>query len=211
MEQVKNGKFREDLYYRINVFPIWLPPLRDRKQDIPSLSKHFLKQVIAEEGKPIEEISDDAIALLQSYVWPGNIRQLETVIFRAVILADGHRLTAKEFPQVAAQTPGASGSQSSHYGPVSPIHYRGPAMIGGDLPSNRAIMLTAIPNSTVPGIPVLTDDGEIRRLDEIEADLIRLALGHYRGHITEVARRLGIGRSTLYRKMREFGLSTRHN
>jgi transcriptional regulator of acetoin/glycerol metabolism len=79
------------------------------------------------------------------------------------------------------------------------------------MPVTRAISLTPFPNNTTIGIPVLTDDGEIRRLEDIEADLIRLALGHYRGHITEVARRLGIGRSTLYRKMREFGLAIRHN
>jgi DNA-binding NtrC family response regulator len=84
-------------------------------------------------------------------------------------------------------------------------------MIGGDQPGNRAITLTAFPNSTMIGIPALTGEGEVRRLEEVEADLIRLALGHYRGHITEVARRLGIGRSTLYRKMREFGLGGRHN
>lgn len=211
VELVKSRRFREDLYYLINVFPIWFPPLRDRKEDIPALSKYCLKQVIAEEGKPIEEITDDAMRLLQSYVWPGNIRQLETAIFRAVILADGHRLTTKEFPQIAAQVPGASAIASGHHETLPQAHYQGPAMIGGDLPSNRAIMLTSIPNSSIPGIPVLTDEGEIRRLDEIEADLIRLALGHYRGHITEVARRLGIGRSTLYRKMREFGLAARHN
>jgi DNA-binding NtrC family response regulator len=211
LEQVKTRRFRQDLYYLINVFPIWFPPLRDRKEDIPALSKHFLKQVIAEEGKPIEEISDGAMSLLQSYVWPGNIRQLETAIFRAVVLADGHSLTAQEFPQIAAQIPGASAGAAIHHETPSPMHYQGPAMIGGDLPSSRAIMLTSIPNRTRPGIPVLNEDGEIRRLEEIEADIIRLALGHYRGHITEVARRLGIGRSTLYRKMREFGLSVRHN
>ncbi len=211
IEQVKQGQFREDLYYRINVFPIWLPPLRDRPDDIPALSQHFLKQVIAEEGKPIEEIESEAMALLKAYVWPGNVRQLENAIFRAVILAEGNRLTLRDFPQIAAQVPGFQSSVPAPAPFPTQQRYEGPAMIGGTSPSNRAITLTPFPNSTMVGIPALTDQGEVRRLDEIEADLIRIALGHYRGHITEVARRLGIGRSTLYRKMREFGLSGRHN
>jgi DNA-binding NtrC family response regulator len=211
IEEVKKGNLREDLYFRINVFPIWLPPLRDRKEDIPALAEHFLRQVIVEEGKPIEAIEDDAMAMLQAYVWPGNVRQLENTVFRAVALADGHRLTIKEFPQVAAQVPGFKANIPSPPPLAVQPRYEGPAMIGGDMPVTRAISLTPFSNNTTIGIPVLTHDGEIRRLEDIEADLIRLALGHYRGHITEVAKRLGIGRSTLYRKMREFGLAVRHN
>jgi DNA-binding NtrC family response regulator len=211
IEQVKKGVFREDLYFRINVFPIWIPPLRDRPQDMPALAQHFLRQVIAEEGKPIEEIDEEAVKLLQSYVWPGNVRQFENAIFRAVALADRHLLTVKEFPQIAAQVPGFKANMPAMPPLPRPQRYEGPAMIGGDQPGNRAITLTAFPNSTMIGIPALTGEGEVRRLEEVEADLIRLALGHYRGHITEVARRLGIGRSTLYRKMREFGLGGRHN
>lgn len=211
IEEVKKGNLREDLYFRINVFPIWLPPLRDRKEDVPALAEHFLRQVIVEEGKPIDAIDDDAMAMLQAYVWPGNVRQLENTVFRAVALADGHRLTIKEFPQVAAQVPGFKANIPTPPPLAVQPRYEGPAMIGGDLPVTRAISLTPFANNTTIGIPVLTDDGEIRRLEDIEADLIRLALGHYRGHITEVAKRLGIGRSTLYRKMREFGLAVRHN
>lgn len=211
IEDVRKGKFRQDLYFRLNVFPIWLPPLRDRPEDIPSLSQHFLSQVIAEEGKPIEEIDEPALRLLRAYVWPGNVRQLENAIFRAVALAEGHRLTIREFPQIAAQVPGFQSGLPAPppFPPRQP--YDGPAMIGGTLPATRAITLTSMPNSTMVGIPAMTESGEIRRLEDIEADLIRLALGHYRGHITEIARRLGIGRSTLYRKMREFGLPGRHN
>jgi DNA-binding NtrC family response regulator len=211
IERVKRQHFREDLYYRINVFPIWLPPLRDRVEDVPALSQHFLAQIIAEEGKRIEEIDPAAIALLQAYAWPGNVRQLENTIYRAVILAESDRLAVHDFPQIAAQVPGFKADM-----PDAPVlqakpGYHGPAMIGGNWPAARAISLTPPPPGVALGIPALTDEGEIRRLDDIEADLIRLALGHYRGHITEVARRLGIGRSTLYRKMREFGLEIRHN
>jgi len=211
IEQVKKGALREDLYFRINVFPIWLPPLRDRKDDIPDLARHFLRQIIVEEGKPIEEIDGAAMALLKAYVWPGNVRQLENAVFRAVALAEGHRLTMREFPQIAAQVPGFQPNAPAETPIPQPPRYEGPAMIGSNLPNTRAITLTPYPNTTTIGIPALTEDGEVRRLEDIEADLIRLALGHYRGHITEVAKRLGIGRSTLYRKMREFGLTVRHN
>jgi DNA-binding NtrC family response regulator len=211
IERVKRQQFREDLYYRINVFPIWLPPLRDRIEDVPALSRHFLAQIIAEEGKRIEEIDAAALALLQSYAWPGNVRQLENAIYRAVILAESDRLTVQDFPQIAAQVPGFRVDTPDAPAPLPKPAYQGPAMIGGAWPTARPISLNPPPPGVALGIPALTDEGEIRRLDAIEADLIRLALGHYRGHITEVARRLGIGRSTLYRKMREFGLELRHN
>jgi DNA-binding NtrC family response regulator len=211
IELVKKGVFREDLYFRINVFPIWIPPLRDRTEDLSALARHFLKQVVVEEGKPIEEIDDEAMTLLKAYVWPGNVRQFENAIFRAVALADRNKLTAKEFPQIAAQVPGFKANIPALPPVPRTQPYEGPAMIGGNEPATRAITLTPFPNSTMVGIPALTGEGEVRRLEEVEADLIRLALGHYRGHITEVARRLGIGRSTLYRKMREFGLAGRHN
>ncbi|NJM35275.1 MAG: sigma-54-dependent Fis family transcriptional regulator [Rhodomicrobium sp.] len=212
IDRVRKGQFRDDLYYKINVFPIWLPPLRDRIEDIPALSNHFLRQVIVEEGKRIEEIEESALSLLKSYVWPGNVRQLENAIFRAVVIAESGRLALQDFPQIAAQVPGfrASAAYSAPVQPLKPA-YEGPAMIGGSLPATRAISLTPVPHSQALGIPAMTEEGEIRRLEDIEADVIRLALGHYRGHITEVARRLGIGRSTLYRKMREFGLAVRHN
>ncbi len=211
IERVKRQQFREDLYYRINVFPIWLPPLRDRIEDVPGLSQHFLAQIIAEEGKRIEEIDPAAMTLLQAYAWPGNVRQLENTIYRGVILAESDRLTISDFPQIATQVPGFRAELPQAPALPAKPGYHGPAMIGGHWPMARAISLVPAPTGVALGIPALTDEGEIRRLDDMEADLIRLALGHYRGHITEVARRLGIGRSTLYRKMREFGLEIRHN
>lgn len=216
VELVKNGQFNEKLFYQISVFPIWLPPLRSRTDDIPELAKAILGQVVAEFGKSIETIHPLAERLLRNYCWPGNVRQLENAIFRAVSLADGYELTLKEFPQLAAQMPGYRAvhddlpETESAIQPIQP-KYEGPAMVGGSAPSDRAVSLTPIGGGNRVGIPAMNEDGEFRRLEEIEADIIRLALGHYRGHITEIARRLGIGRSTLYRKMREFGLTPRHN
>jgi len=207
--QVKNRRFREDLYYLINVFPIWIPPLRDRPDDLAHLVWHSLTRFSAEEGKHIQSIHADALALLKSYAWPGNVRQLENVIYRAVILAEGDQLRVDELPQIAAQVRGFAVAMQPAPPPRFKEAYRGPAMFGAPLGITPPAPYMA-PAAPI-GIPALTEEGEIRSLTEIEADLIRLALGHYRGHITEAARRLGIGRSTLYRKMREFGLDLRHN
>jgi DNA-binding NtrC family response regulator len=210
IERVKAKQFREDLYYRINVFPIWLPCLRERQDDIDELASNFTARFSADVGKYIEGLDEDAKALLHDYTWPGNVRQLENMIYRAVVLAEGDKLTAQDFPQIATGLHSLNGAASPLPASESQPPYRGPAMIGGNWPGADAITLPATNGATL-GIPILTKDGEIRSLTEIEADLIRVALGHYRGHITEVARRLGIGRSTLYRKMREFGLEPRQN
>ncbi len=98
---VKQGRFREDLYYRLNVFPIGIPPLRNRRDDIPDLARRFLARFAAEEGRPIRAISAEAMALVRRYDWPGNVRQLENAIFRAVVLCEGDELTVAEFPQIA--------------------------------------------------------------------------------------------------------------
>src|SRR5476649_1410061 len=100
---VKSGRFREDLFYRLHVFPILIPPLRQRLEDIPDLTRHFLTRIAAEEGKRMRGVANEAMALLASYRWPGNVRQLENAIFRAVVLADGEEIGVNEFPQIAAQ------------------------------------------------------------------------------------------------------------
>ncbi|MFP6774319.1 MAG: sigma-54 dependent transcriptional regulator [Alphaproteobacteria bacterium] len=172
--QVSEGKFREDLFYRLNVFPIQIPPLRDRLDDIPPLSEHFVAKLAATEGKAVRGLSADALDLLMGFDWPGNVRQLENAIFRAVVLCDGDELTLKDFPQIAQSM-----------GMDTPMAHNGGAN---------------------GGLSVLNAVGEIRTLDAMEADMIRLAIDKYEGQMTKVARRLGIGRSTLYRKVSEFGI-----
>src|ERR1700744_3676247 len=100
---VKAGRFREDLFYRLHVFPITVPPLRERPGDIPALARHFLARFAAEEGKRIRTIAPEALQLLAAYQWPGNIRQLENTLFRAVVLAEGDTIGLAEFPQISAQ------------------------------------------------------------------------------------------------------------
>jgi DNA-binding NtrC family response regulator len=201
IQLVRDGKFREDLYYRLNVFPISVPPLRERLDDVPELARHFLARFAAEEGRRVTGISAQALDLLTRYSWPGNVRQLENAMFRAVVLSDGYELGANEFPQIAAQVGGFRAAGA----PAPARAATGPVMLGAE----RTVPQTIAVGNGLLGIQAVTDQGEIRSLEAMEADMIRLALGRYRGHMTEVAKRLGIGRSTLYRKMREFGLAAR--
>ena len=210
IQMVKDGKFREDLYYRLNVFPVWVPPLRDRLDDVPELARHFLARFAAEEGKRVMGLTEDAIELLTTYSWPGNVRQLENAVFRAVVLSDGNSLTVDEFPQIATHVDGFRASVPAAPGNVDRTPaYRGPALLGAENIVPHTIQIGANTGKAGLGIPAIDESGEIRPLDAIEADMIRLALGRYRGHMTEVAKRLNIGRSTLYRKMRDYGLEER--
>ena len=197
IDLVKAGLFREDLYYRLNVFPIRVPPLRERREDIPELVRHFTARFAAEESKSfIRGVTAEAMRLLMQHDWPGNVRQLENAVFRAVVLADEPMLTPEEFPHIGAHLgPGEPGAAL----PVEP-----PKPIEA-----QAIEIAEPASSTEPAerIAVFDQDGDVRPLAEIEAAMIKLALERYRGRMTLVARKLGIGRSTLYRKLKELGLS----
>src|SRR5262249_10189509 len=104
---VKASRFREDLFYRLHVFPIAVPPLSERPEDIPELMRHFLARFAAEEGKRATRVSAEALALLSAYRWPGNVRQLENAVFRAVVLADGDAVGIGESRQIATQSAGS--------------------------------------------------------------------------------------------------------
>ena len=166
--------FHPDLLEAIATTRIALPPLRERQSDIPALARHFLARIGEQPGLRNLTIADGALALLAAYDWPGNVRQLQAVLFRSAVFCDGDVLTAESFPQLLE-------------------------LIGetDDI---------ANPMQEGVGVMLYTDDGNLRPLEEIEADVIRLAIGHYRGRMTEVARRLGIGRSTLYRKLSDLGI-----
>jgi DNA-binding NtrC family response regulator len=209
---VQEGRFREDLYYRLNVFPIWVPPLRNRLDDVPELVRHFIARFTAEEGKRVEDIEPEALAMLQRYSWPGNIRQLENAVFRAVVLADHPLLGVNEFPQIAAHVEGFRVTVPPAPAPkVMAPRIEGPVMLGESSMAPATIHVPSANGRDAVGIPALSEEGDIRSLEAVEADMIRLAFGRYRGRMTEIARRLGIGRSTLYRKMREIGLEARPN
>ena len=176
---IGDGQFREDLFYRLSVFPMTLPPLRDRREDIPGLARMFLKRFAAAEQVPISGFSPSAMELIAHAEWAGNVRQLENCIHRAVVMADGPQIRPEDLYGV---TPG-NGSGRSVAGPGSG---------------------TAKDVTGRPCREFIRDDGHIKRLLEVEQEVIEKALDLYRGRMSETARRLGIGRSTLYRKLDDY-------
>jgi DNA-binding NtrC family response regulator len=180
--------FNQMLGERISVTVVNLPPLRDRSADIPNLARHLIQRFAEQELIPPLSIGNDALAVLMRYGWPGNVRQLASVLFRAGLQCDRGGLTAEDFPHIASQS--RFTGRKSDFAPSLSAQSSEAAMSG------------------VSGVTLFTNDGHLRTLEEIEADIIRLAIGHYRGRMTEVARRLGIGRSTLYRKLSDIGIDT---
>jgi DNA-binding NtrC family response regulator len=179
-----------------------------RLEDVPELVRHFIARFAAEEGKRIDRLDADAAAMLERYTWPGNIRQLDNAVYRAVVLADASTLGVNEFPQIAAHVEGYAVVVPPAPAPIDRLpHIEGPVMLGEKTPATISVPQPG--GKDAIGIPALSDTGDIRPLEAVEADMIRLAIGRYRGRMTEIARRLGIGRSTLYRKMREIGIEAR--
>jgi DNA-binding NtrC family response regulator len=186
IEEVEAGRFREDLYYRLNVVQLTIPPLRERTGDVPALARHLLDRISAQPGMRSLGVTSEAITLLMRHDWPGNVRQLHNTLFRAAVLCEGDGLTPADFPQLADEL----------YGRIDPRPKT----------AQNSIVRNAQENGI--GVTLYEANGHLRSLSDIEADVIRLAIGHYRGRMTEVARRLGIGRSTLYRKLAELGIET---
>lgn len=158
-KEVREGRFREDLFYRLNVIPISLPHLRERSNDIPLLANHFLRRFALQQGKGIQEINPEAIRILLDYSWPGNVRELENSIEHAVVLAKGSRIEASDLPAVLRKRPIPSP------------------------PENVSLMV------------------------ESERSLIERALEESNWDKKKAARRLGIGRTTLYSKLRKYGIA----
>ncbi len=195
----KAGEFREDLYYRLNVFPIYVPPLRERREDIAGLVDHFIARFAAETGKRVTGIGEGALDLLMRYDWPGNIGQLENTVYRAVVLTEGTHLETADFPQVVAQLGGREAALMSLDAvpvPAAPVHV-------DHAPARRRQAEEAAPVQD----RFVDESGEVATLAAIERELIAFAIAHHDGRMARVARALGIGRSTLYRKLHEYGLT----
>lgn len=214
--EVKAGRFREDLYYRLNVFPVHVPALRKRKEDIPQLVRHFIARFSKAPGmKRVSGVAPETMALLTAHDWPGNIREVENAIHRAMVLCDDGVLSSDLFPQIEAQLPGyrldtadpdASPSRPEQLGETPPLQ---PTLADGDGAEDAvppAAAMTLAPLHGQPAMATISDDGEVRPISEIEEELIRFALAFYEGRMSEVARRLGIGRSTLYRKLKDYAI-----
>jgi two-component system, NtrC family, response regulator AtoC len=176
---INDGKFREDLYYRLNIFEITLPPLRERPEDIALLVEHFVQKFAQSTGKSVRGADPAALAELQSYPWPGNVRELENVIERGLILARGSTLQAQDLDFGRRLAPaGAGGSGARVATPVS-------APAPGDSAEGRSFY---------------------KRISEQERNEIVAAVERAQGNIAHAARSLGINRSTLYYRMRKHNL-----
>lgn len=199
LNQVKAGAFREDLFYRLHVLPLTIPPLRTRREDIPHLVRHFMARIAAEENRPVTGVSGDAMAMLGQLDWPGNVRQLENAVYRAVVMSDGGQLGMQDFPQASTMISDSPAIQAE------------PVTLESSPPSADIVSGIEIPIVPAPApakfmpaygtLAILGENGEVRPLEDMEAEAIRFAISHYRGQMSEVARRLKIGRSTLYRKL----------
>jgi DNA-binding NtrC family response regulator len=208
LQRVKDGQFREDLFYRLNVFPIHVPPLRDRREDIPALVNHFLSRVGGSgPARPVTGITPQALAMLGAYDWPGNIRQLENAVFRAVVLCESGVLGIDEFPQIRGQLDGFdlaghmdAGEFSADGGETQAPVSVSPSSEGEDVSQDARM------SAHFGILRALDDRGNVRSLADVELEMIQLAISRYGGQMSEVARRLGIGRSTLYRKLKEYGI-----
>jgi Nif-specific regulatory protein len=175
---IADGSFREDLYYRLNVFPIELPPLRDRPSDLALLAEHFVQKYAPRAGKSVRGLDAGAVAALTAYPWPGNVRELENVIERALILARGTEITAADLE--FTRRPAASGTTAA---------------------ATSAGNGAGAANRTADGARPLSE-----RLHEQERAAIVAAIDAAQGNIAHAARALSINRSTLYYRMRKHGL-----
>jgi DNA-binding NtrC family response regulator len=197
LDRVKGGHFREDLFYRLHVLPLTIPPLRMRREDIPHLLRHFLARFCAEESRHISGVSGETMAHLSQLEWPGNIRQLENTVYRAVVMSEDDQLGLSDFPQaVGVPSPPMSEAHSEPLIIEPTVHTAAPSIISGN-------EIPIAPLAATGTLSMLTNAGEVRPLEELEIEIIRFAISHYRGQMSEVARRLKIGRSTLYRKLDE--------
>jgi len=174
---VIEGKFREDLFYRLNVFQIEVPPLRQRKDDIPLLLKHLVEKICLKECRKIIGVDEILSDLMKDYWWPGNIRQLENVIYRAIILSDGDRLTIDDFENILTSIG-----------------------IGNTKATSAAPDAVSYANQL---------EAKFKTISQHEKDIILKALEYYNHNISKVSKVLDIGRSTLYRKMKEYNIEIR--
>jgi DNA-binding NtrC family response regulator len=184
-EEIGHGRFREDLYYRLNVVPIYLPPLRERREDIPLLVHHFLARYGEANRREVRGVSREAMRLLCDHDWPGNIRELQNYIERAVILGDGPEVTAESLPP-----------QLRGEAPPRPIRMRS----GGDLGSLTAELVRQGILSAGPQAGDLHE----RIVGQVERELIQQVLAACDRVQIKAAARLGINRNTLHKKLSEF-------
>jgi DNA-binding NtrC family response regulator len=164
-KMVSEGKFRDDLFFRLSVVPIYMPPLRARREDIPLLVHSFLKTFAEENGKPVKELSPEAMQAILRFDWPGNVRELRTAIEHGVVMSTGPKITMRDLPMAVRQGNPTGSAPAPRYAPAA----KGPHF----------------------------------NLQANEHQLILQALDETGGNVTQAAKKLGISRRTLHRKLKE--------
>jgi transcriptional regulator with GAF, ATPase, and Fis domain len=187
MDEVEAERFREDLYWRLNVVPIEIPPLRMRREDIPALVTHFLNYYNEANDRYVVHIQHEAMEALQEYHWPGNVRELQNYIERAVVMAEGDELTRELLPDVV------TGKQAPRRGRIQ----------GVDLPTlTQELVQQGIAAAGPDGI-----DLHPKIVDSVERELISQVMVACGNTQTKAAVKLGINRNTLHKKLKDYGLS----
>ncbi|MBN1393756.1 MAG: sigma-54-dependent Fis family transcriptional regulator [Pirellulales bacterium] len=182
--ETEAGRFREDLYYRLNVVSIRLPPLIERREDIPALVEHFLRIYAAENDRDPLRVSPAAMRALRDYDWPGNVRELQNYVERAVVLAPGGELTVDLLPDtISGQTPRRPGRTSDPAALAAELVRRGIAVAPPDAENLHALIV-----------------------DRVERELIAQVLAACDGVRVKAADRLGVNRNTLHKKIKDYGL-----
>ena len=211
-QRVQEGAFREDLFHRLNVIRLRLPPLRERREDIAMLTRHFLQQSAQQLGVEAKRISDSAIELLQNFAFPGNVRQLENICHWLTVMAPAQAIEPKDLPpEVLAPGPVAGAAMSGVGVVVHEASSQAPMVAN---PLAKPVVLNAPGENWQAGLEAeamsLLASGRVDVWDEMtrrfEASLIQTALAHTRGRRIDAAHKLGIGRNTITRKIQELGL-----
>ncbi len=195
--EIEAGRFRQDLYYRLNVVQIDLPALRDRREDIGLLASYFLERVARRAGRDGLRFSPEAMDLLERYDYPGNVRELENAVEHAVAVAESPILRAADLPTVVR----APRLLPTHDGATSASPADEPQ---GRPAARRAESVTRAPDDDAPA-----PDRRALSLADVEREHIVTVLARHRGNVTAAAQQLGISRTTLWRKMRAYGISRR--
>ena len=211
MAMVKHGTFREDLFYRIAVFILNLPPLSERKGDIPLLVDHFVKSAARDEGKDIRGVAPEVMRLFELHPWPGNVRQLQNVIARSAVVCapDTHLISLRHLPEAFVHELG-----TFHAAEVQAAGLRlaldeksGPVSTSDFVATQVAIKLARLQQGTASerldaALDLAFPTGELLpRVDELEAAGLRLAMHRLKGNLQMTAKKLAISRATLYRRL----------
>ncbi|HAS6306540.1 TPA: response regulator [Vibrio vulnificus] len=201
LKEVEEGRFREDLYYRVHVIPIEMPPLRERGNDIVELANHFLKTYAKEDGKKFNSISKEAQSILKKYNWPGNVRQLQNIIRNIVVLNDDNQLNMEHLPAQLTTKPQTVKEPAKLSAPPQPVQAVIQEMRNGHEALNHHSLETQTSKANPLGHNAFHhSDGSIRPMWQIEREAIQNAIAFCDGNVISAAVMLELSPSTVYRK-----------